>query len=251
MYYIYPPLFFTLGAIFGSFFMVVGLRLPKQIPFANARSCCDHCHYQLRWYDNIPIISYIFLRGKCRNCNLGIHPLHIVVEIITGILFTASYYHIGIQWELFISLLLVSLLIIISITDFMYMVIPNKLLLFFLPTFIISRILLPLDPWWSMFAGAAIGFSIIFLIIIISKGGMGAGDMKLLGLAGLVLGYKNIILAFFLACVIGSVISIFLLSIHLIRRNKPFPFGPFIAVGIFISYFYGDSLINWYLQYLI
>ncbi|MFS0749003.1 prepilin peptidase [Oceanobacillus sp. 1P07AA] len=251
MFDIYPLLFFILGTIFGSFFMVVGLRLPKQLPFANTRSCCDHCYYQLGWYDNIPIVSYIWLRGKCSNCHERIHPLHFVTEIITGILFTVSYYHIGLQWELIISLLLISLLIIICITDFLYMVIPNKLLLFFLPIFITLRILLPLDPWWSMFAGAAIGFGIIFLIILLSKGGMGAGDMKLLGLAGIVLGYKNIILAFFLACIIGSVISIFLLSIQLIQRNKPFPFGPFIAIGIVISYFYGDSLFNWYLQYFI
>ncbi|BAC12573.1 leader peptide processing enzyme (late competence protein) [Oceanobacillus iheyensis HTE831] len=251
MFNIHPLFFFILGAILGSFFMVVGLRLPKQMPFVNARSCCDHCQYQLRWFDNIPIVSYIYLRGKCRKCKTRIHPLHVVAEIITGILFTVSYYHIGLQWEIIISLLLTSLLVIICISDFIYMVIPNKLLLFFLPIFIILRLLLPLDPWWSMFTGAAIGFGIIFLIILISRGGMGAGDMKLLGLAGIVLGVEKIILAFFLACIIGSVISIVLLSVHLIQRNKPFPFGPFIAIGILISYFYGDSLINWYLQYFI
>ncbi|MBP1968890.1 leader peptidase (prepilin peptidase)/N-methyltransferase [Virgibacillus natechei] len=244
-------LIFLLGLIFGSFYNVVGLRVPINQPFANERSICPYCQHQLAWYDNIPLLSFAILGGKCRHCKEKISYIYPLMELVTGILFTWSYVVIGLNLELVTALLLVSMLVIIIISDIKYMLIPNNVLLFFLPLFIIMRIFQPLDPWWSALLGAIIGFSIIAVIIIVSRGGMGAGDMKLFGVLGIVLGMEKVLLAFFLACMIGAIIGMALLLTRVIGRKQPVPFGPYIVVAALITYFYGESLINSYFNLLL
>ncbi|MGJ9457201.1 prepilin peptidase [Oceanobacillus sp. CF4.6] len=244
-------LFFLLGLIFGSFYNVVGLRIPQHIPFANDRSMCPNCKQQLTWYENIPLFSFLVQRGKCRHCKQSISYIYPTIELFTGILFAWSYYTLGFQFELITVLLLVSMLMIILVTDITYMLIPNKVLFFFLPFFIVMRFVVPLNPWWSAIVGAIIGFGLIFIIILISRGGMGAGDMKLFGVLGIVLGTEKILVAFFLACVIGSVIGMMLILFNVIERKQPVPFGPYIVLAALITYFYGDSIINWYFNLLI
>ncbi|NAP01682.1 prepilin peptidase, partial [Halomonas sp. MG34] len=142
-------LFFALGLLFGSFFNVVGLRVPKKIPFANDRSRCPNCDHQLAWYDNIPLLSFALQRGKCRYCRKPISTIYPVVEALTGVLFALSYIQIGLDKEIVTALLLVSLLMIILVSDLAYMLIPNKVLLFFLPFLATIRFLEPLEPWWD------------------------------------------------------------------------------------------------------
>lgn len=242
--------FFTLGLIFGSFYNVVGIRLPQNIPFANDRSRCPGCGSQLHWKDNIPFLSYLHLRGKCRYCQMPISPLYPVMELTTGLLFAVSFLRYGFQVELLVSLLLVSMLVIIFVADIRYMLIPNKVLLFFLPIFVAMRFIAPLDPWWYPAVGLLIGYGIIFLVILVSGGGMGAGDMKLFAVLGVVLGMEKVLLAFFLSCLIGTVAGILLLSFRIIKRKQPVPFGPYIAVGSILAYYFGDSLISNYINLL-
>ncbi|WP_461180688.1 prepilin peptidase [Virgibacillus kimchii] len=239
-------LFFIFGLLFGSFFNVVGWRLPQHVPFANDRSRCPHCAHTLSWYENIPVVSFLVQSGRCRHCHGRISFLYPSVELLTGILFALSFYLIGWQMELVTSLLLVSMLMIILVSDLKYMVIPNKVLLFFLPLLIIMRIIVPLETWYSSIAGALTGFFLLTLIILVSRGGMGAGDMKLFVLLGLLLGMDKLLLAFFLSCLLGAVIGVLLIIVKRVQRKQPVPFGPFIAIASLISYFYGDSLLNWY-----
>ncbi|MUK86856.1 prepilin peptidase [Ornithinibacillus sp. L9] len=246
----YITLFAFFGLILGSFFNVVGLRVPKKRPFTNDRSVCPHCNHTLSWYELIPVLSYIFQGGKCRNCKKSIGILYPVIELVTGFLFAFSYVHFGISIELIVALLLVSMLVIIVITDINYMLIPNKVLLFFLPLFIILRGIEPLEPWWSSLIGGLIGFCLIALIILISNGGMGAGDMKLFAVLGIVLGVNLVILTFFLASIIGALVGMILLLLRIIDRKQPVPFGPYIVVAGLIAYFYGETLISWYLNIL-
>ncbi|MYL44799.1 prepilin peptidase [Virgibacillus halodenitrificans] len=243
--------FFLFGLIFGSFFNVVGLRLPKQIPFANDRSICPQCKKQLSWYENIPVVSFIIQVGKCRHCQGSISFIYPITEVITGIGFALSYAIFGWQIELAIALLFVSMLMILFVADITYMLIPDKVLLFFLPLFVILRVVEPLDPWWSSIVGAIVGFVLLAAIILISRGGMGAGDMKLFGLLGIVLGVKGVLLAFFLSCMIGAIIGIILLLSGKIDRKQPIPFGPYIVAASLLTYFYGDKLINWYVTILL
>ncbi|MFB4166718.1 prepilin peptidase [Virgibacillus sp. JSM 102003] len=238
--------FFLLGLIFGSFFNVVGLRLPENIPFANDRSICPHCNHQLSWYENIPIISFAIQGAKCRHCRKKISFIYPIIELSTGILFALSYSLIGLNLEIITALLLVSMLMIILVSDITFMLIPNRVLLFFLPLFIIIRIAQPLDPWWSSILGGIIGITLLALIIIVSRGGMGAGDMKLFGILGIILGIDKVLLAFFLSCMIGAIIGMMLLFFKVIDRRQPVPFGPYIVAATLITYFYGERLVNWY-----
>lgn len=241
-------IFFIIGAILGSFFNVVGLRIPKRLPFTNDRSYCPVCKTQLTSFDLIPIISFIFLKGKCRYCRATISVLYPFVEGATGLLFAFSYWHIGFTPELPAILLLISMLMILFVTDITCMLIPNNILLFFLPLLIIARILSPLDPWYDSLIGFAAGFIIVAGIIILSKGGMGSGDMKLFAVLGIMLGWKRTLLTLFLGSVLGLLIGGTMLLIQKAGRKQPIPFGPYIILGALISYFYGGNLIAKYLS---
>ncbi|MHA6251465.1 prepilin peptidase [Oceanobacillus sp. CAU 1775] len=238
--------FFLFGVTFGSFYNVVGLRSPKNETFTNDRSYCPICKKTLAWYELIPVLSYVLQRGRCRGCKKKISIIYPLVEGMTGVLFAFSYYIFGFQWELAVALLLVSMLMIILVSDLTYMIIQNKVLLFFLPFFIILRVLSPLDPWWSPIVGGVGAFLLLALIIIVSRGGMGAGDMKLFGVLGIVLGFKLVFLAFFLACLIGAVIGILLMAFKVVKRQQAIPFGPYIVIAALLSYFYGDAMLDWY-----
>lgn len=242
--------FFFLGLIFGSFFNVVGLRLPKNQPFANNRSICPHCRHPLAWYELIPVLSYIIQQGKCRHCKWKISIIYPAIELATGGLFVLSYVTIGFNLELITALLLISMLVIIFVSDLKYMLIPNKVLLFFLPLFIVMRIYQPLVPWWSSIAGALVGFFLIAMVILVSRGGMGAGDMKLFGVLGIVLGVQKVLLTLFLSCLLGTIISVILLLFKLIERKQAVAFGPYIAAAALGAYFYGDGIIDWYINAL-
>lgn len=243
-------IFFLFGIILGSFFNVVGLRLPQNLPFHNDRSYCPQCKQQLSWYELIPIISYVIQRGKCRHCQTQISIIYPIIEVITGLLFVFCYMKVGFELELLTILLLVSMLMILFVSDITYMLIPNKILLFFLPLFILMRIISPLTPWNDAIIGAIVGYVLIAIIILASKGGMGAGDMKLLGLLGIVLGWQQTLLTFFIAAFLGAVIGGCLMLLNKVKKQEPIPFGPYIALGALLSYFYGEQMMTFYLSFL-
>lgn len=244
-------IFFLLGVIFGSFFNVVGLRVPKNIPFIQDQSHCPHCNETLRWYELIPVLSFLWQQGACRNCQARISPMYPIIELVTGLLFVYSYFQIGLQTELITTLLFISLLVIITVSDVAYMLIPNKIILFFLPLLIISRIISPLTPWYNMIIGAVVGYTTIALIIVLSRGGMGAGDMKLFFILGIILSWKEVLFTLFLASLLGACIGLILRSLQKVGRRQPIPFGPYIALAAIISYFHGDVLISAYLELII
>jgi leader peptidase (prepilin peptidase)/N-methyltransferase len=145
---------------------------------------------------------------------------------------------------------MISLLMMINVSDIRYMIIPNRLLVFFLPLFVCLRLWSPDIPWYDALLGAATGFLLIWFIIIISKGGMGAGDMKMLAMLGIILGFSKVLLTFFIAALLGSCIGIGLILFKKVKRKEPTPFAPYLVVGALVSYFHGDSLIRLYLSYL-
>lgn len=239
---------FMIGITLGSFFNVVGLRVPQNIPFTTDRSHCPNCDTQLKWFELIPVFSYIFLFGKCRTCKKKISSLYPIVELLTGILFSFSYVKLGFSTELLAAIIFISLLMIVVVTDISYMLIPNKILLFFLPLIIVARIISPLTPWYDAIIGGVVGFLLIAIIILVSNGGMGAGDMKLLGIIGIILGWQNTLLTFFFAALLGAIVGGMLLLFKIIKRKQPIPFGPYIVIGALISYFYGKDIISLYLS---
>ncbi|RDW16439.1 prepilin peptidase [Oceanobacillus arenosus] len=244
-------LFFLFGITFGSFYNVVGLRSPKNETFVNDRSYCPSCKHQLSWYELIPVFSFFIQGGKCGHCKSKISNIYPTIELLTGFLFAFSFWKIGFEWEVITALLLISMLMIILVSDIKYMVIQNKVLVFFLPLLIIMRVVQPLEPWWSPIVGAIVIAVILAIIILVSRGGMGAGDMKLFAVLGIVLGVEKVLLAFFLSCLLGAVIGMLLMLFNIIKRRQPVPFGPYIVFAALIAYFYGDSMIDWYLGFII
>jgi len=241
---------FLVGITFGSFFNVVGMRVPNKESIVHPRSSCPHCHTVLSWKELIPIVSYVWQRGRCRNCESNISLFYPAFEALTGLLFVFSLYKIGFELELVVALTFVSLLIIITVSDLSYMLIPNRILLFFFILFSIERMLIPLSPIYDSLLGSFVGFALLYVIAVISKGGMGGGDIKLFAVIGLVLGTKDVLLAFFIATIVGTLFSLFGMISKKLTRKSAIPFGPFISLGALVAYFYGDSIIQWYVQIL-
>ncbi|MFC5612419.1 prepilin peptidase [Metabacillus niabensis] len=238
------------GLVLGSFFNVVGLRIPLNQSLITPRSTCPRCHHRLTAIELIPIVSYLLQRGKCRSCHFKISRLYPLVELSTGLLFFVSPLIVGWSFELIITLTLISLCMIIFVSDVSYMLIPNQVLLFFLVVFIIERIIYPLDPWYDSVIGGAAIFTLLIFIAHISKGGIGGGDIKLFGLLGFVLGLKIVLLAFFLSTLIGTLDGVRRIILGKYKKREPVPFGPSIVVGTLIAYFFGDSLIGLYIYIL-
>lgn len=238
--------FFLYGITFGSFFNVVGLRVPKKESIVSPPSHCTTCDRRLTAADLVPVFSYVFLKGRCRKCKERISPVYPVMELLTGLLFAAAYGHFGFTLELAVALLFISMLVIITVSDVRYMIIPNRVLLPFGIAIFIARLLSPFSPWWDSLLGAAVGFGILFLIAVVSNGGMGGGDIKLFFVIGLVLGTVQTLLTLFLASLIGAVAGIIILKRTKQGRKTPVPFGPSIAAAALIVYFYGSAIVEWY-----
>ncbi|PLS01308.1 prepilin peptidase [Neobacillus cucumis] len=243
-------LFFIYGLVLGSFYNVVGLRVPLKQSIVTPRSACPTCGHQLTPFELIPVLSYMLQKGKCRGCQSRISPIYPTFELVTGILFALAPYFVGWSGELVVALTFISLFMIITVSDIHYMIIPDKILIWFAGIFLLERIIWPLTPWWDSLLGAITGFLLLLTIAIVSKGGMGFGDVKLYALIGFVLGFKLVLLSFFLSTLYGAVIGGLALLLRIVKKRQPIPFGPFIAAGTLTAYFYGLELIDLYLKIL-
>jgi leader peptidase (prepilin peptidase)/N-methyltransferase len=157
---------------------------------------------------------------------------------------------IGWSGELVVALTLISMFMIIIVSDIHYMLIPDKILIWFAGVFLLERIIWPLNPWWDSILGAITGFILLLIIALVSKGGMGFGDVKLYALLGMVLGFKLVLLSFFLSTLFGAVIGGLALLFKIVKWRQPLPFGPFIAAGTITAYYWGSELINFYIHFL-
>lgn len=242
-------IFFIYGTIFGSFFNVVGLRVPNGTLFKQNRSYCDTCQRTLDWAELIPILSYVFQDGRCKECGQKISLIYPVMEFLTGALFVFTYVQFGWSYELMLGLLLISLIIPITVSDIAYQKIPNKILLFFTPLFVLYRIFYPLVPWWNSLLGAGIAFGLVLLIILVSKGGMGMGDLKYYTLFGFIFGLTEFFLLFFLSTLYGVIFGIIKMRKAGTGGKTRIAFGPFIGMAALTVFYFGEAIIQWYLQF--
>jgi len=247
---VYMLLFFMYGLVFGSFFNVVGLRVPKGESIVHPPSHCPTCNRRLTAIDLVPFFSYLLLKGKCRGCGTKISLMYPLMELVTGILFAFAYHQLGFSYELIVAILFISLLVIITVSDLAYMLIPNKILLLFAILLAAARFLSPLDPWWDSITGAVLSFLLLLAVAILSKGGMGGGDIKLFFVIGIVLGFIHSLLTLFIAAVIGAITGTIVLKKTVKGKKTPVPFGPSIAAAAIIVYFYGHDIVGWYAQLL-
>lgn len=232
------------GLVLGSFFNVVALRVPVKESLVSPPSHCTSCGTRLTGRDLIPVLSLLLARGKCRHCGSRVSLLYPFGELATGLLFLWIYLEFGLSWKGLTGLVLVSLSVIITVSDLTYMRIPNRVLLFFLPPLLLLVPLAGEGSLWSHLLGAALGGGIIFVLALF--GGMGMGDAKLFTLLGWVLGFPGTILAFLLACAFGSIIYGLLMLPRKVKRGQQVPFGPWLAAGSLIVFAYGSYLIDGY-----
>ncbi|OWR27557.1 prepilin peptidase [Saccharibacillus sp. O23] len=236
------------GLLFGSFFNVVGLRVPVGESIVHPPSRCGSCNTRLGAKDMVPVFSYMFSKGRCRHCGVKFSPIYPLFEAATGIFFLWTYLRFGLTVTAAIGIVLVSLSIIVTVADLTYMRIPNKVLLFFAPILIVLRFIWMDAPWWHYVLGGLFGGGLILLVGILSKGGMGMGDVKLFALCGLALGIGPAVLAFMLACALGTIFGLLLIALKVVQRKQPIPFGPWLALGTLIAYLYGTQIIGGYLS---
>lgn len=243
--YLWWVLIFFSGASIGSFLNVCICRMPENKSIIYPPSSCPFCGHNLKVIDLIPIISYLFLKSKCRYCGCRISLQYPVVELITGVLFILIIAKYGVSLPALRSVILVSLVISSAGVDFKHRIIPDKLNL----TGFIIGIPLVFESK-EIFLSGVIGFfaagGLLFLIAVISRGGMGGGDIKLAAVLGLLLGWQQILVALFLAFLAGSLAGLTLLMLKVVRLKEAIPFGPFLGLGAVITILAGDKIIFWY-----
>ncbi len=251
---LYIILFFVVGTIFGSFYNVLGTRIPNHESIVSPRSHCEKCGHTLLWYELIPIISYCLQKGKCRNCKTKLSWLYPFSEIMCGILFALSYYSFGFSYQLLISLIISSVMIVITVSDLSYMIIPDRFIV--IPSVLIFLIKIVFLGWKEAFFALGSGIISFFLMyaimlvgsFIFKKESLGGGDVKLMFLTGLCLEPFLSLVVIIIASFIALPISLFLLIKH---HDNVIPFGPFLVVGILLVFFTklnSQEIINLLLQ---
>ncbi len=236
---------FLFGIVIGSFLNVCIYRIPKQESIVVTRSHCMSCGYQLSWYDMVPVASWIILRGRCRKCKEPISPQYPIVEAVNGFLYILIFAANGFTVESILYCLMASALLVLSVIDWRTYEIPFGINVFL---FVLGLVHLALDyeNWMSYVIGFFAVSVFLELLLLISRGrAIGGGDVKLMAAAGLIIGWKAIILAFLFGCIIGSVI-------HLIRMKVSdaehmLALGPYLSIGILIAALWGERMISWYL----
>ncbi len=259
---IWIPIFiFIIGLVVGSFLNVCIYRIPRSDMSINSphRSFCPECHQTIRFYDNIPLLSYLFLRGKCRYCKAKISILYPIVEVVTAVLFLVMYYKFGKTLEFLHALIFVSVLIPIFVIDAQHYIIPNAISLtgLGLGVVIVCAIAFQdksVDYLRARLIGFVAGGLVIWIIAfvgsaIMRKKAMGMGDVKLMAIIGLFLGaWPELVLVIGLSAFSGAIIGTLLIATGRKERKSPIPYGPFIAGAAVVVLLWGDMLWIKYLQ---
>lgn len=239
---------FLLGVVVGSFLNVVITRLPRNKSLVTPASHCPVCGSPIRWHDNIPILSFLWLRGRCRGCRARISWRYPAVEAVTAWLFWLAAWRIGWQVELILVWLFLSALVAITGIDLEHQLIPDRITLPGIVLGFLANLLTHQVSWTDSLIGIFVGGATFFVIILVSGGGMGGGDMKLGAMIGAFLGWRLTVLTIFFAVFLGGAIATGLLLTGVRRRKDPVPFGPFLALGSVVNLFWGDTILLWYLR---
>ncbi len=247
-----------LGLLIGSFLNVVIWRVPRGESIVSPPSACPECGHEIRWYDNIPVISWLVLRGKCRDCGAPISGRYPLVELGTGLLFGYMAWIFGYSWELPAFLYLAAISVALGLIDLDVKRLPNLIVL---PSYLVAGALLLLPafvtPAWDSYLNAWLGavalFGFYFLLAFIYPAGMGFGDVKLAGVLGLYLGWLgwgSLIVGGFLGFLLGALVGVAMMIGRRAGRKTMIPFGPFMLVGALIAIGAGDAVTDWYVGLL-
>jgi leader peptidase (prepilin peptidase)/N-methyltransferase len=236
-----------LGLVLGSFYNVVGIRVPQKETLLGY-SHCPKCNHRLHAVELIPIVSFIIQKGRCKHCGSSISVKYFVIELLTGVLFLFSYVFLQENMiEYIVIVVFISLMVIVSVSDIHYRIVPDIILLIFLPVILVLRLISDIMPWYEALLGGAFGFGFLYLISLygkwrFKKEALGGGDIKLYVLIGIVLGIQNVFVSILFSAVIA-------LIYNLIKKQQGyFAFVPFIFAGSLIAYFWGTAFTDWYMS---
>lgn len=244
-------LMFVLGLLIGSFLNVCIYRIPRDESISYPPSHCTGCGERIKLYYLVPVFSYLFLRGKCRNCGVGISLKYPLIELLVGVLFLTLYYVYGISFELLKFMVLISFIVVIGIIDLETTDVYFKTTLSGSIAGIILLIAGNLlgHGIWEFIYGALLGGGLISLIVIITRG-MGWGDVEICFLCGLFLGFKMTILMIFISFILGGIIGVMLMLLKKKSHKDYIPFGPIISLAALICIYFGEKILLWYLYLL-
>ena len=239
---------FAPGLAIGSFLNVVAARVPLKRSIVSPASACMSCGSELAWYDNVPVFSYLALRGRCRGCGTRIGLVYPAVELATALLIAACFLAFGLSGKAFVASFFCAVLVVVSATDLSHRIIPNVIVLPAAVVVLVAQTVLQPSPEWAL---AAFGACFFLLVAAVAyPGGMGMGDVKLALLLGAMLG-RTVPVALMLGMIAALVPSIVLLARHgKAARKMGIPFGPFLALGALVALFAGDRLLDAYLGLL-
>lgn len=237
------------GLCIGSFLNVCIYRIAREESISFPPSHCTSCGYQLKAKDLVPVLSYIFLGGKCRSCNENISIKYPLIEMLNALIYVVIYLNYGLSFEFFKFTAFASLMIVIGFIDFETKYVFNSTVIFGVvggTVFFIAEWIITKNIPWTNIVGAAIGFGVIWVIVALT-GGMGEGDIDIALICGLFVGIEGIIVTLFLSFIFGGLVGAIILILKLKDRKAEIAFGPYLAVGGVIASIYGSRLIECYL----
>ena len=258
-------LLFVLGSIIGSFLNVCIYRLPRHEKIGLTRSHCPHCNQIIRWYDNMPFISYIILRGRCRHCGKHISFRYFVVELLTALMLCMLWWKFGVVSPILVVIygIFISLLIVGTFIDLDFLIIPDVITLSGIVIGLVAGSFYPLmmktQVWYyglfRSFLGILVGGGSLYLIAIIAtailkREAMGMGDVKLLAMIGSFLGWSWTFFTIFCSSLLGTTVGLTLVVMKKADVKGKIPFGPYLAMGAVISLFWGQKIVDWYINLL-
>ncbi len=244
-------IFALLGMLVASFLNVCIDRLPGGQSLLFPGSRCPSCHHRLAVRDLVPVFSYLQLRGRCRYCRAPIPRRVLWVEIGTGVLFAGLFWLYGLSIELAVAAFFSSLFIVLMVIDLEHRLILNRVVYpamavaLLTSAFLSQSEIVPNIKYSAI--GGGIGLVLFLLIVLISRGGMGWGDVKMAALIGLITGFPLVFVALFLAVVLGGLAAVILLLLKVKKRKEGIPFAPFLSIAAIVTLLWGGSILNWYL----
>jgi leader peptidase (prepilin peptidase) / N-methyltransferase len=239
---------FAPGLALGSFLNVVAARLPRKRSIVRPPSACMSCGTEIRWYDNVPLLSYALLRGRCRHCHARIPLVYPAVELVTAVLIAGCVLAFGLTWDALVAAFFCAVLVAVSAIDLEHRIIPNRIVVPATGIVLVANTVLHPSPQWVV--GGLAAFTFLFVTALIYPAGMGMGDVKLALLMGVALG-KTVGVALFAGMLAGMLPGLVLFARHGLKARKmKIPFGPFLAVGGIVGLFWGDAILDVYLSTL-
>ena len=239
-------LVFLFGIAVGSFLNVCILRLPKGESIVKGSSHCTSCGKKLKWYELIPLFSFLALRGRCSGCKARISAQYPLVEALNGVLWLLAFLVLGFTPEAVLACLLAAALVVVAFIDAHTQEIPDGASVFIMALGVAATFL-DLNHWLTHLIGfLAVSLPLYLVFVITKERGIGGGDIKLMAGCGLFLGWKLVVLAFFLGCILASVIHLTLMASK--KADRTLSFGPYLSAAVFIVALWGTPAINWYLN---